>query len=289
MQACVNINGTITSADNAAISILDHGFLFGDSVYDAFRTYERKLFLFNRHFDRLEYSARGVFLTLPWTREKFRSEMMRTIEAANYAGESKARLIVTRGIGEVIADPETCSGPNVIIIVAPLKPYPAEMYSDGVEMTVSSIPRGGMVADYKTGNLMHQVLATREAKSRNAYDAILLTTEGFISDGIACNVFMIQDSTLKTPGHEASIIEGITKGVVINAARTLGMNVVQGLFHPDEIERSTEMFLTGTYREVVPVVRVDGKPIGNGRPGSWTRKIMEAYRVEVKRLLIQED
>src|SRR5262245_48531094 len=105
MQASVNINGTITSADKAFVSILDHGFLFGDSVYDAFRTYERKLFLFNRHFDRLEHSARGVFLTLPWTREKFRSEMMRTIEAANYPGEAKVRLIVTRGIGEVIADP----------------------------------------------------------------------------------------------------------------------------------------------------------------------------------------
>jgi branched-chain amino acid aminotransferase len=289
MQACVNINGTITPADQAFISILDHGFLFGDSVYDAFRTYDRKLFLFNRHFDRLEHSARGVFLTLPWTRERFRSEMMRTIDAANYAGESKVRLIVTRGIGEVIADPETCSGPTVVIIVAPLRPYPAEMYSDGVEMTVSSIPRGGMVGDYKTGNLMHQVLATREARSRNAYDAILLTTEGYISDGIACNVFMIQDSTLKTPGHEASIIEGITKGVVLKAARNLEMNVVQGLFHPDEIERSSEMFLTGTYREVVPVVRVDGKPIGTGRPGAWTRKIMEAYRVEVSRLLVQED
>src|SRR5262249_18681794 len=145
MQACVTINGKITPADQAFISILDHGFLFCDIVYDAFRTYDRKLFLFNRHFARLEHSNPGLFLTLPWTREKFRSEMMRTIDTANYVGESKVRLIVTRGIGEVIADPETCSGPTVVIIVAPLQPYPAEMYSDGVEMTVSSIPRGGMV------------------------------------------------------------------------------------------------------------------------------------------------
>ena len=107
------------------------------------------------------------------------------------------RLIVTRGVGELIADPETCVDPTVIIIIAPLPEFPRKMYIEGVEMTVSSIPRFGMAAAYKTGNLMHQVLATREAKARGAYDAILLTTDGFISDGIACNVYMVERSTLK--------------------------------------------------------------------------------------------
>ncbi len=285
MQIFVNINGTITTADKATISILDHGFLFGDNVYEAFRTYDRKVFFFSRHFRRLQHSARGVHLELPWTPDRFRSEIARTIAACDHGGECKVRLIVTRGPGDIIADMDTCSNPTVVIIVAPLPDFPEHMYRDGVEMTIaSSVARGGMVADFKTGNLMHQVLATREAKARGAHDAILLTIDGYLSDGIACNIYLIQDSTLKTPGANASIIEGITKGVVLDFARRLGMNVQQGLFRPDEIGRSTEMFLTSTYREVVPVVRVDGKTIGDGRPGPWTKKIFEAYHFAVAEL-----
>jgi branched-chain amino acid aminotransferase len=128
----------------------------------------------------------------------------------------------------------------------------------------------------------------REARVRKAYDAILLTTDGYISDGIACNVHMIQGATLKTPGREASIIEGITKGAVLSLARDLGLEVAEGLYRPDEIWRSTEMFLTSTNREVVPIVRVDGNLIGNGRPGPWTARIHEAYKTAVEQL-IQED
>src|SRR5438046_1482032 len=120
MQACVSINGTITPADKASISIFDHGFLFGDSVYESFRTYDRKLFLFSRHFARLEYSAQGVHLELPWTKQRFRDEIVRTIDQAQNAGESGVRLVVTRGIGALIADPETCVAPTVIIIVVPM-------------------------------------------------------------------------------------------------------------------------------------------------------------------------
>jgi len=142
-----------------------------------------------------------------------------------------------------------------------------------------------MVAAYKTGNLMHQVLATREAKSKKAYDAILLTTDGYISDGIACNVHMVQGTTIKTPGRQAAIVEGITKAAVLDVAGRLGLDVIEGLFRPDEIHRSTEMFLTSSAREVVPIVRVDGKPIGNGRPGPWTLKILDAYRGAIGHLL----
>ena len=288
MPTCVNINGTILAPDQAMISVFDHGFLFGDSVYEAFRTYGRKPFLFKRHHDRLEISARGTYLELPWTLEHTRAEVLRTLEAANNPGDSKVRLIVTRGTGDVNASPESCVDPKLIIIVEPLPDFPAKMYSEGVEMTVSSVTRGGMVAAYKTGNLIHQVLASREARERGAYDAILLTTDGFMSDGIGCNVYMVQGSTIKTPGSEAAIIEGITKAAVVLIARDLGLELQQGLFKPDEIYRSDEMFFTSSYREVVPVVRVDGKPIGNGKPGPWTTKILAAYHDAVEKLIAED-
>src|SRR5262245_19629068 len=171
MRIFVNINGTITTADKATIPILDHGFLFGDNVYEAFRTYDRKVFLFSRHFRRLQHSARGIHLEIPWAPERIRAEIARTIETAAYPGESKVRLIVTRGVGDLLADMDTCPNPAVVIIVAPLPDFPLQMYEEGVEMIVSStVARGGMVADFKTGNLMHQVLATREAKAKGAHD-----------------------------------------------------------------------------------------------------------------------
>ena len=287
MQTCVNINGTITTADKATISIFDHGFLFGDSVYEAFRTQGGRLFLFSRHFERLERSARGIYLTIPWTKDRIRSEIQRTIEASGNP-ECKVRLLVTRGTGDIIADPSVCSNPTVVIIVSPLPEFPQEMYEKGVQLTVSSIKRGGMVADFKTGNLMHQVLATREAKSRGAYDAILLTIDGYLSDGIACNVFMVQGNVLRTPGTQASIVEGITKGVILGVARTAGMEVVEGLFRPDQIGQATEMFLSSTYRELVPIVRVDGETIGDGRPGPWTKKLIAAYQQAVDKLAAED-
>jgi branched-chain amino acid aminotransferase len=281
----VNLNGSISTAENARVPVLDHGFLFGDNVYEAFRTYDRKVFLFTRHFRRLQHSAQGIHLTLPWSPDRFRAEIARTIEATDFPGECKVRLIVTRGVGDIVADADTCSDPTVVIMVAPLPDLPAQMYKEGVEMMLaSSVARGGMVADFKTGNLMHQVLATREVKARGVHDAILLTIDGYLSDGIACNIYMIQGSTLKTPGYDASIIEGITKGVVLDKAKVLGMQVAQGLFRPEEIHRSDEMFLTSTYREVVPVVRVDGKPVGDGKPGAWTQRIFDAYHAAVAQL-----
>jgi len=288
MQASVNIHGVITPGDRSFISVFDHGFLYGDSVYEAFKTYRRKLFLFSRHFARLEQSAQGIYLSIPWSKERIRNEIIRTIDAAANPDESKVRLIITRGAGDLLPDPETCDDPKVVIIVTPLPPMPPALYTRGVDVIVSSLPRGGMVAHQKTGNLMHQVLATREAKARGAYEAILLNTDGYISDGITSNIYMIHGSTLKTPSSDASIVEGITRGAVLDLARQVGMEVKEGLFRPDEIVGSDEMFLTSTNREVVPIVKVDGKTISNGLPGPWTLKILGAYRKAIEQLA-QED
>jgi len=288
MPDLININGVISAPEEARIPVMDHGFLFGDSVYETLRTYRQKPFLFSKHFARLEHSAGVVYLQLPWSREKMLSEVRRTLEAAGMQSESRIRVVVTRGVGELNLDPGACASPNVLILVTPLPEVSAEVYAQGVDVVISSVHRIQQLGETKTGNLIRQVLALREAKSKGAFEAILLTPEGKISDGITSNIYLVKGQTLMTPSREAGIVEGITRAVVLELARRAGMNVIERLLDRREIDEAGEMFLTSTTREVVPIVRVNSRPIGDGKPGIVTLGLLEAYRREVD-VLIEED
>jgi len=196
--------------------------------------------------------------------------------------------VITRGAGELSADAETCTDPTPIIIVVPLIAPPEAIYQDGVDVVISQVRRSERFADIKSGSLIHQVLASGEAKSKRAFEAILLSAGGKLSDGITSNVYLVRDGTLRTPSHEAGIVEGITRQIVLELAGEMGIPVIQGLFDVEEIRTADEMFLTSTTREVVPIARVDGNPVGTGRPGPVTMRLLEAYRHTVGRL-IEED
>jgi branched-chain amino acid aminotransferase len=284
MPTRININGVIGAPEDARIPVLDHGLLFGDSVYETLRTYGGNPFLFSRHFARLERSARAIDLGLPWSNSKTLGEIRRTL----LAGECRIRLVVTRGVGALDADIETCADPAVIIIVVPLVALPERIYGHGVNVVISSVRRSGRFADVKTGSLIHQVLARREAKLKHAFEAILLTADEKLSDGITSNIYMVRDGTLLTPGHDAGIVEGITRGVVLDLARELGLRVVEGFFDIADIARADEMFLTSSTREVVPIARVDGKPVGSGKPGPVTLELLRAYRTAIERLAAED-
>jgi branched-chain amino acid aminotransferase len=284
MPTRININGVIAPPDEAKISVLDHGLLFGDSVYETLRTYNGKPFLFSRHFARLEHSARAIDLPLPWTKAKALEEVRKTL----FAGECRIRLLVTRGVGEVAVDIETCTDPTPIIIVVPLVVPPERIYREGVETVISTVRRSPRFADIKTGSLIHQVLARREAKAKRAYEAILLTADDKLSDGITSNIYIVRDRKLLTPSHGAGIVAGITRGVVLDLAREMGLQVVEGLFEVNEIAKADEMFLTSSTREIVPISSVDGKRVGNGEPGPVTLMLLRAYRTAIERL-VQED
>ena len=284
MPTHININGVIAGPEEAKISVLDHGLLFGDSVYETLRTYSGKPFLFSRHFARLEHSAKAIDLQLPWTRSKTLEEIRKTL----FAGECRIRLVFTRGVGDVAADVETCTDPTPIIIVVPLVVPPERIYKEGVEVVISTVRRSSRFADLKTGSLIHQVLARREAKARHAYEAILLTADEKLSDGITSNIYIVRDGKLLTPSREAGIIEGITRGVVLDQAREIGIEVTEGLFDIDEIGRADEMFLTSSTREVVPIARVEGKPVGNALPGPITLQLLRAYRSAIQRLASED-
>ncbi len=284
MSTRININGVITAPEDAKISVLDHGLLFGDSVYETVRTYGGKPFLFSRHFARLEHSAQAVGLELPWSKARTLAEIRRTLVAS----ESRIRLMVTRGIGELSADTETCTGPVTLIIVVPLTTPSERIYEEGVDVVISSVRRSGRFADIKTGSLIHQVLARREANSKGAFEAILLTANDKLSDGITSNIYIVRGGMLLTPSRDAGIVEGITRGVVLDLAHETGLQVVEGLFDPAEIGRADEMFLTSTTREVVPIARVDGASIGTGRPGPVTKQLLESYRAAAQRLIAED-
>jgi branched-chain amino acid aminotransferase len=284
----VNINGLISPIEDGRISVLDHGFLFGDNIYETLRTYDGKPFLFTKHYERLERSGRTIFLDIPWTRDRMLAEVARTLAASSYSGESRIRITVTRGIGGVGPDPDSCEAPTSIIFATPLPELPSTVYSDGVNVVVSSFYRSRQLGDAKTGNLLRSVLALREAKAAGAFEAITCTEDGKISDGITSNLYLIQQNRLLTPSADAGILEGITRAVVLGLARDAGLEIVEGVFDLGEVERSNELFLTSSTREVVPIVRVNGKAVGTGRPGAVTLKLLEAYRNEVKRLLLED-
>ena len=280
MQTRININGVITPPGEARIPVLDHGLLFGDSVYETLRTYEEKPFLFSRHFARLEHSARAIELKLPWSKSKTLEEVRATL----IPGECRIRVVITRGVGDVEADIETCTDPAAIIIVVPLIPVPERVYQQGVDVVISTVRRSTRFADIKTGSLIHQVLARREAKLKHVYEAILLTADDKLSDGITSNIYMIRDGKLLTPSRDAGIVDGITRGVVLELARDMGLQVAEGLFETNEILQAQEMFLTSSTREVVPIARVDGKPVGSGKPGPVTLMLLRGYRAAIQKL-----
>ena len=292
MSGVISVNGNITPAEEARIPVLDHGFLFGDSVYETLRTHRHKPFLFTRHFVRMERSARSIELNLPWSREKTFQEVCRVVDSARFSSESRIRITVTRGVGEVGPDPGSCELPNVIIIVTPLAELPDPIYENGVDVVISSFHRTSHLADAKTGNLIRTVLAQREARMAGAFEAILLTPEGWISDGITSNVYLVKGKRILTPSREACSLEGITRGTVLELAGRMGLEVVEGLLPRSEIENADEMFLTSTTREIVPIVRVNdnagGRIVGNGKPGPVTRALRDSYVHELD-MLIQED
>jgi len=292
MSGVISINGNITSAEKAMIPVLDHGFLFGDSVYETLRTHRHKPFLFSRHFVRMQRSARSIELELPWSREKTFQEVVRVVDSAGFSFESRIRITVTRGVGEVGPDPGTCNSPNVIVIVTPLAELPESIYEKGVDVVISSFQRTSHLADAKTGNLIRTVLAQREARIAGTFEAILLTPEGFISDGITSNVYLVKGRKILTPSREACSLEGITRGAVLELAGRMGLEVVEGLLQLSEIDSANEMFLTSTTREIVPIVSVNGAAgrqiVGDGKPGPVTRALREAYVRELD-VLIQED
>jgi branched-chain amino acid aminotransferase len=275
----IAIDGSVFTEETARISVLDRGFLYGDSIYEVVRTYGGRPFALDEHLRRLQRSAELLGITLPVTLEALAAEIQTTLEAAANA-ESYVRLIVTRGSGPINLDPSAAESPCRVIIVAPLTALPEELHQQGVSICLVPAGRlsgGAVPSGAKSGNYLVNVMALGSARRRGAHEAVLLDAEGRVAEGASSNIFSLSGNRLHTPALSVGILEGITRHKVIELAREIGLSVEEGEILPDELQQADELFLTSTLREVLPVVRVDGDVVGDGTPGPMTHELRRLY------------
>lgn len=277
MPIRINLNGDVTQ--EASISVLDHGFLFGDSVYEVVVTHKGVPCFMEAHLKRLRNSAAGLCLTIPWTDEFLIREINRTIKEAGNE-ESYVRIIVTRGEGDIDIDPTTCSSPSFIILVNQVHIYPPVQYEKGINIALVSVIRNAKDAvnpGIKTGNYLNNVLAKLEANRKGAQDALMLNNQGHLTECTTSNFFFVSEGRVLTPSLDCGILAGITRVRVLELAEENGILVEEGEWPPEILEKAEEAFITGTVKKVMPVSHLDGHPVGDGMPGPVTRRLMRLY------------
>jgi len=285
MGSFASVNGVVTPADEARVSILDNGFTFGDAVYETLRTYGGKPFALFRHLARLRTSAGRLGFAIPAADPELAATLGALLErAAN--PESFIRLIVTRGVGDISYHFERVKGPTVVMAVKPFEGFPPSHYTDGVALALVSVRRNHMQAldpAIKSNNLLNNVLAVREAQARGAMEAILLNQEGRVAEGASTNVFVVRGGVALTPPKEAGILHGITREVVLELAPGAGVEAREAALGPEDLRSADEIFITSSTREVMPARSLDDRPVGSGRPGPVTLRLLEAFRAAIPR------
>lgn len=287
MGRLASVDGVICPPEEAKVSVYDRGFLYGDSVFETLRTYGGEPFALDEHLARLERSAERVAIEVPLPRADFALEIRRVVRAARNA-ESSARAMLTRGSGPLGLDPGLALKPLRVVLVEPLTPLPTALYRNGVAVIAVRTQRQVDTAAQgaKFGNYLASLLALREAKAAGAHEALILDAAGHVLEGTTSNLFLVerggeQSPALVTPPAEAGILAGITRAHVIEAAGELGVQVRFEPITPARLAAAEEVFITSSLRELLPVTRVDGQPVGGGAPGPVTRSLHTAFRRKV--------
>lgn len=284
MSAIVNINGRIVDQADAAISVFDHGFLYGEGIYEVLRTYDGAPFLFERHMRRLRASASMIHLDVPLSDREIASRFTETMAAAGLGSagrEAYIRLMVTRGVGEITYDPAACPEPTVVVIAKPHVDAPASAYTEGVTVSLVGILRnhpGSVNPIIKSNNLLNNALGSQEAFRRGAFEGVMRNYRGEIAECTTANIFIVKGGVAGTPPIEAGLLPGITREFLFEVARGVDVPMREQVLHDVDLFGADEAFLTSTTREVVPIVRVDDRVIGAGRPGPITLRLLQAFR-----------
>jgi len=281
-QAVIYIDGKFYSKDEAKISVYEHGFLYGDGVFEGIRVYGGRAFMLDEHVSRLYESAHSIDLEIPVSEEKMRTIVLETIKRQGSA-DSYVRLIVTRGVGNLGLDPRSCKkGPSIIAIVESLKP----LYDKPVRAIVPSVRRNAITAlnpQIKSLNYLNNILAKIEATKAGADEAIMLDQRGFVSEGTGENIFILKDGKLVTPPSSSSVLVGVTRNLVLKLAKEEGIPTEERDLTVHDIYNADEAFLTGTAAEVAPIAELDGRKIGGGRLGPVTERLRRRFREFIKR------
>jgi branched-chain amino acid aminotransferase len=275
-----SVDGNVVPAEEARVSALDNGFTFGDSVYETLRTYGGRPFHLDRHLGRLRRSAGRLAIEIPLSDGDLAGRLDALLaRAAN--DESYIRMIVSRGVGDISYRFERVKGPTVVMAVRPYEPPPESHFAEGIAVIVSSVRRNHPSAldpAIKSCNLINNILAVREAQARGAVEALLLNAAGDLAEGASSNVFLVRSGTLLTPPLDAGILPGITREVVLELAARNDIPAREQRLTVEDLFGADEAFITSTLKEVAPVRTVDGRPLGNGRPGPVTLKLLSTLR-----------
>jgi branched-chain amino acid aminotransferase len=280
----VYIDGKYLDEASAKISVFDHGLLYGDGIFEGIRAYNGRVFKLKEHIDRLFCSAKSILLTIPMSHEDLVSAVVDTCRA-NQIRDGYIRLVVTRGIGTLGLNPNRCKNPSVIIIADTIQLYPPELYQNGMEIiTVPTVRNlhSALNPAIKSLNYLNNILAKIEANNAGCEEAILLNAEGFVAECTGDNVFIVKGNQLLTPPLSAGALYGITRGVVMAIAAESGLEVKEPNLTRYDLFNADECFLTGTGAEVVPVVKLDGRVIGTGKPGPITERLVAQYHALTK-------
>jgi branched-chain amino acid aminotransferase len=281
MSATVNVNGRVAPECEAVISVFDHGFLYGEGIYETMRTYHGRPFLFDRHMRRLRRSARMIDLPLPFSDEELAAQIRTTQDAAKLGGEAYIRVLVTRGVGELTYDLKATPHPSIVIIVKPQIDPPADAYEKGVRVVIVDIVRNHPATVnpmIKSNNLMNSALAMQQALRSNAFEGVMRNYKGELTECTTSNLFIVNNNVALTPPLEAGLLPGITREFLFDVGKDVGVEVAETVLGDEDLFRADEAFLTSTTRELVPIVTVNDRMIGNGRPGPVTWKLLNAFR-----------
>jgi len=275
----IYIDGQLYEKEDAKISVFDHGLLYGDGVFEGIRFYDRRVFRLEEHIDRLFDSAQAICLKIPLTREEVIRATIDTIKA-NELNDGYVRLVVTRGSGDLGLDPSHCPKATVIIIASKITLYPQEMYENGLGVVTCAtrrIPHGALSPMVKSLNYLNNVLAKIEAANAGAGEGLMLNEHGYVAECTGDNIFIVKRGKIYTPPISSGALAGVTRAVVFEMAREAGIEISEPDMTRYDIFTADECFLTGTAAELIPVVSLDRRTIGDGKPGPVTKRLMTRF------------
>lgn len=279
MTLKVYIDGKLYDKQDAKVSVYDHGLLYGDGVFEGIRSYSGNVFRMQEHLDRLWNSAKAIWLEIPITKDEMAKAIRDTL-AVNGIADGYIRVVVTRGIGTLGLDPNRCERPSVIIITDSIALYPEELYRNGLEIITVSTARShpaSLNPRIKSLNYLNNILAKIEGIQAGCIEALMLNHKGEVAECTGDNIFVVRAGKILTPPTDAGILEGVTREAVIGLARQAGIEVAEVALTRHDVYIADECFLTGTAAEVIPVVKVDSRKIGDGTPGPITRDLMQRF------------